>query len=215
MAESPTVEFVHAVWSAPSHVALRDLEDALSTPEFAHINLVTLDHDTLEPTSQLQARGECRVDGGPWTTVEAGVAELRAAAAKAEPVPDLDETLERFAERAGVSPDDPDAFGKLVSKATTDPAVLEAIGREGMKAAHFMAGVVNAIGQMPSHLRLHYRGELMAIAKDLAHDLGFEEIDDEKRKILLQGFLQFGDDDDDDDEEKPAVPPGPGELVSA
>lgn len=67
------IEFVYAEWSAPSHRERKKLESA-KLPE--SVEIVVLDHDTLEPDSALQGWGECRLDGGKWTTVDAVLEEI-------------------------------------------------------------------------------------------------------------------------------------------
>ncbi len=62
-----TIEFVLAHWSAPSIGAYKRLMRDLATHRWVG-TLIVLDADEFQD-QQVHGYGECRIDGGPWTTV--------------------------------------------------------------------------------------------------------------------------------------------------
>ncbi len=68
------VEFVHAVWRGPSVLELKKLQDALPDD----VKLVMLDADTVEYDPSFHGNGECRLNGGEWTTADVVLRKLEA-----------------------------------------------------------------------------------------------------------------------------------------
>lgn len=71
--------------------------------------------------------------------------------------------------------------------------------------------IADDISEMPTMLKGHYRGELRAIVKDLAHEIGIE-LKSRSQEIAILCMFLSDDDDDDSDEEWEPEPEGEDEL---
>lgn len=125
--------------------------------------------------------------------------------------------FDAFAEDSGFDTenvDDPRQWIKSVRELAKDPAALRAVSAEMATMMGFLKKVVEALEKLPLHLKHHYRGELMAIGKDLVRDLNLGKVTEEQVHQTLLVFLQ-SDDDDDDPDPAPAPLPEDGEEVLA
>lgn len=77
-----------------------------------------------------------------------------------------------------------------------------------------MFEMAESLGEIPIPFRPHYRDELLAIAKDLAYEVGVELDNKYQAAVLVLIFLGLDDDDDDEGEVEPE-PEGEGELQPA
>lgn len=77
-----------------------------------------------------------------------------------------------------------------------------------------MSDMAESLSEMRVPIRPHYRDELLAIAKDLGHEIGVTLDNRYQAGVLLLIFLGLDDDDDDDDEVEPE-PEDEGELQPA
>lgn len=112
--------------------------------------------------------------------------------------------------------DDPAAWEKTLCELATSPDALRHATTEMAKMMAFLKKVMAAIEKLPKHLNRHYRGELMAIGKDLVRDLDLGAVTEDELHQVLLVFLQRDDDDDDDEPEpKPVNSPQGGEKVLA
>jgi hypothetical protein len=72
------VEFVHARWSGPSVAA----KCKLDRNTVSDVEVVIHDADSFDgsgqPPGTFRGNGECRLNDGPWTTVDAVLAALSA-----------------------------------------------------------------------------------------------------------------------------------------
>ena len=87
--------------------------------------------------------------------------------------------------------------GKLVDEFEEElPSIMELSAR-----------MISRLSKMSLTMRAHYKGEIIAISKDLSRDVRLDLKDDKELTLLIMCLLQFPEDDDDDDgKDAPALP---------